>query len=181
MTELKRRLVDRVAEESFAADLASKSMEDLRTMREEASEAEGEVSFERRLCQGRVDILTAELDRRSGKETGDLLSRLPQILAEERNASTSDMPLPDRAPTLTIPSSAGVARRRVEEIAGEQILARLDQIPDDEIRTIIDSLGEHEKRLSTARKKIHDAIDSIQAEIVRRYTSGEEDPSALLK
>src|SRR5688500_1795223 len=108
MTELKRRLVERVAEESFAADLGGKSMEDLRAMRGQDSDADGEGAYERRLCQGRVDRAAAELDRRSGKEAGDLPSRLPQILAEVRNVSDSDVPLRDRDPHFTIPASVGV-------------------------------------------------------------------------
>ena len=181
MAELKRRLVDRVADPSYRGDLQGRSMDELKSMRDESREAEGEVSFERRLCQGRIDILTAELDRRDGKTTGDLLSRLPQILAEERSAPSSSAPLPDRAPDFSIPKNSGIVRRRVEEIAGETTLARLNELPDDEIRKIVESLAQHERNLSATRKGVHETLDAIQAEIVRRYTSGEEDPSALLR
>ena len=42
------------------------------------------------------------------------------------------------------------------------------------------SLAEHERKVSERRKKVHDVLDRLQAEIVRRYTSGEADPSAAL-
>ena len=41
-------------------DLATLSDEDLKTMIEELTQEENEVSFRRRLLQGRIDILRAE-------------------------------------------------------------------------------------------------------------------------
>lgn len=178
MAEAKRRLVERIIDPEYLEGLRQRSIEELRTMREEAKEAENELSFERRLCHARIDILSAELDRRSGKEQGELLDRLPEILATE--GGTGSSPLPSRAPDFSIPRSADVPRRRVEEIVGEQTLARLSQLSADEIRSIIASLDEHERAVSARRKKIHDVMDAIQSEIVRRYTSGEADPTAAL-
>ncbi|MFP5299343.1 MAG: hypothetical protein ACLGHL_10190, partial [Actinomycetota bacterium] len=57
MTEgLKRRLVERIMDPSYLDGLAERSMEELRSMREECREGENELSFERRLCQARIDI-----------------------------------------------------------------------------------------------------------------------------
>src|SRR5687768_15462229 len=99
-------------------------------MRNECNDVENEVSFERQLCQGRLDILVAELDHRAGK-AGDVISRLPEILAAER--AGGEARLPSRVQDLSIPDSAGLPRRRVEEIAGEQTLARLSDMEDSEI------------------------------------------------
>ena len=178
MAEIKRRLVDRIVEPAYLEGLEAKSIEDLRNMREECREADNEISFERRLCQARIDILSAELDQRSGKQAGDLLSRLPQILAEERVGSAG--PLPERAPDFSIPRSTDIPRRRVEEIVGEQTLARLSQMTSDEIRHIIDNLADYERNLSERRRRIHEVTDQIQAEIVERYRKEEVDPSSLL-
>ena len=180
MSDVKRRLVDRIIEPSYLEGYESRSIEELRSMRDECAEGENEVSFERRLCQARIDILSAELDQRSGKGgDGDLISRLPQILAEERSAG--DAKLPSRAPNLSIPRNTDIPRRRVEEIVGEQTLARVAQVPTDEIRKIIESLGQHERNLSEKRRKVHEVVDALQTEIVRRYTTGEADPDALLR
>jgi hypothetical protein len=175
----KRRLVERITDPAYLEGLAEKTLEELRAMREECREGENELSFERRLCQARVDILTAELDRRDGKGEGDLLSRLPEILATE-SAIASDLPLPSRAPDFSIPRNADVPRRRVEEIVGEQTLARLAQISSEELRGIIQSLAVHERSVSERRKQVHDVQDALQAELVRRYASGEADPTAAL-
>lgn len=179
MTEGKRRLVERIVETEYLEGLDGKELRDLRQMREECREGETEISFERRLCQGRIDILSAELDRRLGRQADDLVARLPQILAGDELQS-DEKPLPDRAPDFSIPRNADIPRRRVEEIVGEQTLSRMASIPSDEIKAIIESLAGHERDLSERRHAIHQVMDRIQSEIVRRYTSGEADPATAL-
>jgi hypothetical protein len=176
MTE-KRRLVETITDKSYLEGLSQKSLQEVRAMRDECREGEMELSFERRLCQGRSDILSAELDRRSGAVEGDLLSRLPSILASESNPTEKG--LPSRAPDFSIPRNADIPRRRVEEIVGEQTLARLSTLSAEEIQQIMRSLSEHEQGVSARRKAVQDVMDKVQAEIVRRYTSGEADPRSV--
>lgn len=178
MDNPRRRLVEKVTTPSYTEELHTRPLSELRAMREECREVENEISFERKLCHARIDILNAEIERRSGGEADDLLKRLPEILGAD--AVRSDSPLPARAPDLSIPRNADIPRRRVEEIVGERTLARLDQLQVEEIRSIINNLGAHERNLSERRKQVHEIMDSIQGEIVRRYTSGEEDPSSAL-
>lgn len=180
MNDRRRRLAERIVDVAYVADLASKPIDELRIMREECRDGENELSFERRLCQARIDILSAELERRAGKKDSDLLSRLPEILATDAGHAGST-PLPDRAPNFSIPRNVDVPRRRVEEIVGEQTLTRLPMLQAEEIKSIIESLAEHEREVSGRRRRVHDVMDSIQAEIVRKYTSGEADPTAALK
>ena len=185
MAERKRRLSERVTDPSYLEGLEGRSAEDLKAMREESSAVENELSFERRLCQGRIDILSAELDRRSGRIEGDLISRLPQILADsapapERSRGDDPAPLPQRPPDFSTPRSAEISRRRVEEIVGETSLARVGEMSDDEIRSSMESVVEHERNLSALRKRVHEVLDLIQGELIKRYTSGEADPSSVL-
>jgi hypothetical protein len=181
--EQRRRLVERLTEPSYLDGLEETDIQALRDMRDECREGENELSFERRLCQARIDILTAELERRAGHGNEDLLARLPEILAAEgASMGTGEAnPLPYRAPNYAIPRNADVPRRRVAEILGEQTLSRLAQIDTDEIKSIVASLGNHERRVSEQRRRVQDVMDRLQAEIVRRYTSGEADPSAALR
>lgn len=179
MTEPKRRLVERIVDPAYLEGLGDKPLEQLRSMRDECKEAETEISFERRLAQARIDILSAELDRRAGGGDDDLMARLPQILATEGRAE-GGLPLPSRAPDFSIPRNADIPRRRIEEIVGEQTLSRLPSLPTEELRGILASLGDHEKSLSSRRKGIQEVMDTVQAEIVRRYVSGEADPTAAL-
>jgi hypothetical protein len=181
VSELKRRLVERITDASYLGALTEKPIEELRAMREECREGENELSFERRLCQARTEILSAELERRrssSGEADTDLVQRLARILATERRRG--EVPLPSRAPDFSIPRNADVPRRRIEEIVGEQTLARLPTVQTEEIQGIISSLSEHERNLSRRRRSVHEVLDAIQAEIVRRYRSGEADPGTAL-
>ncbi len=174
----KRRLVDRVTDHAYLEGLTERPEEELRAMRDECKDGENDVSFERRLCQARIDILSAELARREGKGKGDLLDRLPEILATEN--IDRDQMLPERAPDLSIPRTADIPRRRVEEIVGERTLARLPKVPDEEVRGIIESLRAYESELSSRRKALQDVLDRIQRELMRRFKSGEADPTAAL-
>jgi hypothetical protein len=178
VAEQKRRLVERITDESYAQGLGDRSMDELRHMREECKEGENELSFERRLVQARTDILAAELQRRAGDVDENLMQRLPQILKPE--GGLGEVPLPARAPDFSIPRNVDVPRRRVEEIVGEQTLARLPTVQTEEIKGIIASLQEHERTISARRKRVHDVLDAIQTEVVRRYRSGEADPTAAL-
>ena len=184
MSEL-RRLSERVTHPSYLEGLDSKPIEELRTLRDESREAETEASFERRLCQARIDILVAELARREGGGGQDLVANLPDILSgdERRTSGRGDgdgVPLPSRAPDFTPPRNADIPRRRVEEVVGEQTLARLPEIDAEELQRIIEMLREHEQTVSSRRRSIQEVMDKIQSEIVRRYTSGEADPTAAL-
>jgi hypothetical protein len=64
-------------------DLATLSDDDLKTLIEELSQEENEVSFRRRLLQGRIDILRAERTARlKGKGVSDVdVERLTDILS----------------------------------------------------------------------------------------------------
>ena len=165
---------------SYVEGLGDKSITALRELREECRDAETEVSFERRLCQARLDILSAELTRREGGSTEDLVSRLPEILGGETRQAGAN-PLPSRAPDFSVPRNVDVPRRRVEEIVGEQTLARLADIDSAELRQILETLAEYEKTVSSLRRSIQDVMDKIQGEIVRRYTSGEADPTEAFR
>ena len=179
MPEPKRRLVERISEAAYLEGLKEIPLADLRGKRDECKEAETELSFERRLAQARIDILSAELDRRAGGgDSESLMSRLPQILATEGHSGSQ--PLPSRAPDFSIPRNADIPRRRIEEIVGEQTLSRLPALPNEEVQGILASLAEHEKSLSGRRRKVQEIMDTVQAEIVRRYVSGEADPTAAL-
>jgi len=72
-------------------DLATLSDDDLKTLIEQLTQEENEVSFRRRLLQGRIDILRAERTARlKGKGVGDVdVERLTDILAS-RSAPPAD-------------------------------------------------------------------------------------------
>ena len=72
-------------------DLATLSDDDLKTLIEELTQEENEVSFRRRLLQGRIDILRAERTARlKGKGVSDVdVEALTDILSS-RSAPTEE-------------------------------------------------------------------------------------------
>ena len=72
-------------------DLAALSDDELKTMIEELTREENEVSYRRRLLQGRIDILRAERTARlKGKGVSDVdIESLTDILSS-RSAPTGD-------------------------------------------------------------------------------------------
>ena len=72
-------------------DLATLSAEDLKKLIDELTEEENEVSFRRRLLQGRIDILRAERTARlKGKGVSDVdVEKLTDILSS-RSAPQND-------------------------------------------------------------------------------------------
>ncbi|NUT55980.1 MAG: hypothetical protein HOQ03_08360 [Thermoleophilia bacterium] len=72
-------------------DLATLSDDELKTLIEELTQEENEVSFRRRLLQGRIDILRAERTARlKGKGVSDVdVEALTDILSS-RSAPTTD-------------------------------------------------------------------------------------------
>ena len=72
-------------------DLATLSDDDLKTLIEKLTEQENEVSFQRRLLQGKIDILRAERTARlKGKGVSDVdVEALTDILSS-RSAPTEE-------------------------------------------------------------------------------------------
>jgi hypothetical protein len=79
--------------EQALPDLATLSDDDLKGLIEELTAEENEVSYRRRLLQGRIDILRAERTARlKGKGVSDVdVDRLTDILAT-RSSPTPDSP-----------------------------------------------------------------------------------------
>lgn len=158
--------------------LSALHLSELRRLRHAARREEAGLSFARRLLQGRIDILRAELARRrrvSPPVGSPVLDRLPEIL--------TDAPTPHRASarhvTLT-PPPGDAYRRLVATVLGEVALSDLAARTDEELRQALRRLDDHEQRLSQRRQELHRAADRCGAEIARRYREGEAHVDDLL-
>ena len=106
-----QRRLDRVLDPSYLDGLADRPVDEVSAMKTECTELETEVSFVRRLAQGRIDILDAERDRRAnGGSLEDLIGSLSKILADEGPRPTpSQAHLPQRmAPSPEIEWTRGL-------------------------------------------------------------------------
>jgi hypothetical protein len=148
---------------------------ELRARREEAEEAD--VSYLRRLLQGRLDILRAELVRRSASSEQDvagLLAGLPAILSDDSPGTFSAVP------RVQVPSRAGEHRRRVERLVSDETIARLPELDVEELTRAVEVLSAEEK-VSTHRRTVQRVVDVLRGELARRYRDGTAQVSQLLE
>ncbi|KAB8167003.1 ABC transporter substrate-binding protein [Streptomyces sp. 3MP-14] len=147
--------------------LRAMSLAQLRELRRSAQREEADLSFVRRLLQGRIDILQAEARRRGGQDAG-LLDQLPHILADGPSRHRSSA----RHVTLATPASERY-RRLAEEVLAEVELSDLSALDDGELTTALARLAQCEERVSRHRQELHRTADGCGAEIARRYREGE--------
>jgi len=162
-------------------DLEGRPIEEIRARRGACIDVETGLSYLRRLIQGSLDIIERELVRRAGggdpQSVGDLVDQLPDILGE-------------------IPRPPGVGRltqtleptefddeliRAYEELVGDGRLARAADLSGVELVALMDQLREIEVKVSARRHAFHGCIDALQAEMTRRYRTGEATVDSLLE
>ena len=160
------RRVDRITADGYLDGLADTDDEALHAMKAEAEEVETEVSYVRRLAQGRLDIVAAQREsRREGKGgLDDLVAKLPQILAKEMRAPQAKA----RVQHNLAPDPSVDFIRDLEPTIGDDSLVRLPEMDDAELDELTERLQQLEREMSAKRRRLHEVIDAIDAEIGRR-------------
>ena len=172
-----RRRIDRVLAPGYIDGVETLDLEELRVRRADADQEEVDLSYARRLLQGRLDILRAEQACRRGD--GDPSSS---------RARTSRSSPPSRASSATSSArrvvSAGTSRRR--PLAGSASTAARRSAPsptsavptrrgldDVALAEAIANLADIESRISRSRRQVQAVVDLLTEEIARRYQAGE--------
>ncbi|MCZ9349878.1 aerial mycelium formation protein [Streptomyces mutabilis] len=164
-------------------ELTALSLPELRTLRRDAQREEADLSYVRRLLQGRIDILRAELARRGPASssvvttaaTGSVVERLSEILADAPARQRSSA----RHVTLATPRSEE-CRRLAAEMLGEVELSDLTARTDTELTAGMGRLVRYEQQISRRRQRLQRTADDCSAEIARRYREGEAQVDDLL-
>lgn len=167
-------------------DLSRLRLPELRGLRRDAQQDEADLSYVRRLLQGRIDILRAELARRggaaeaesvesSGGRASALVDRLSEILADAPARQRSS------ARHVTVGTPHGEEYRRLAaEMLAEVELSDLGARTDDELGTGLARLVRYERQVSARRRRLQRTADDCSAEIARRYREGEAQVDDLL-
>ncbi|WP_240979535.1 ABC transporter substrate-binding protein [Streptomyces sp. HNM0574] len=150
------------------------SLPEVRALRRRAQQEEADLSFVRRLLQGRIDILGAELTHRS-TPTSPLLDLLPEILADGPSRHRSSA----RHVTVGTPQSEEY-RQLAEQMLGEVELSDLTARTDQELHEAMARLVRYEQQVSGRRHTLQQTADDCSAEIGRRYREGEAQVDDLL-
>ncbi|MDO0934258.1 aerial mycelium formation protein [Streptomyces sp. DG2A-72] len=164
-----------LAAEPAEPDLAALSLPELRTLRRDAQRDEADLSYVRRLLQGRIDILRAELARRGPAGQASVVDRLPEILtdAPARHRSSA------RHVTLGTPHSEEY-RQLAADMLAEVELSDLGARTDLELNTAMGRLVRYEQQVSHRRQRLQRTADDCSGEIARRYREGEAQVDDLL-
>ncbi len=170
------RRIDRVLAEDYLAGLGQMPIEDVRALRGEAEQEEVDLSYVRRLIQGRMDVLRAELNRREGGGGGGLVEGLARILADEPRSPARGL----GRHTSVEPSRVDSHRRYVEALVADVDLSDVSARTPDDLHHAMRVLGEEEQKLSAKRRDVQKVMDACSTEITRRYRDGEADVNALL-
>jgi hypothetical protein len=147
-------------------DLRELRLPELRALRRTSQQEEADLSYVRRLLQGRIDILAAERERRAVPET-PVVDRLPEILADgpSRNRSARHVTLG--------PPHGEKYRTLAEAMLSEVELSDLESRTDEELFAAMGRLLRCEQEVSQRRRQVQRTADDCSAEIARRYRAGE--------
>lgn len=173
-----------VTDPAFASELDARPLDELRAMRTRCQELENSLSYVRRMIQGRFDIVGGELQRRrEGGDAGDtseLIGRLPDILAE--GSRTTGGPGSVRPPSSLEPDALVINQleARLDEVIDAEQLGKVTGLDDAALGEAMTAMRGLEDEVSTNRRTLHRVIDAVQAEVVRRYSSGEATVDGLL-
>jgi hypothetical protein len=167
-----QRRLDRVLDPAYLEGLGELPLDEVKAKKAECVELETEVSFVRRLAQGRIDILDAERERRaSGGSMEDLIARLSQILADDGPRPT---PSQGHLPQAFAPSPTIEWSRGLESLVGDSTLLRLPDLSDEELEDIRSQLADLEREVSVARRSLHDILHVVERELVERIQAARQ-------
>ncbi|MEU1278710.1 ABC transporter substrate-binding protein [Streptomyces sp. NPDC005805] len=155
-------------------DLVALRLPELRALRRDSQRDEADLSYVRRLVQGRIDILRAEVARRADPES-PVVDRLSEILADPPSARGSSA----RHVTLSTPHGEEY-RRLADDVLDEIGLSDLGARTDEELHAAMGRLHAYEQQVSRRRQQLQRTADDCSAEIARRYREGEAQVDDLL-
>ena len=171
--------LERVLADDYVGDVTALSMDELRAKRAECQALEVGLSYRRRLAQGRLDIVAAERRRRAegapAPSDDDLVRELATTLADRSRPAGNG-----RLPQLMAPDAEGVDTSDLDSIARPGALARITESTDEDLTDLVEQLSIYEAIVSKHRRALHERIDALQAEITRRYRTGEASVESLL-
>jgi hypothetical protein len=170
---------DRLLGADFLSDLETRPIDQIRAMRAECVEVETGLSYLRRMVQGPLDIVNRELVRREVGDRADratLIDELPGILAEGPRPAGVGRLSQQLEPTEIDAELAA----ELDEILGGGVIGEVTTLADHDLIDLQRQLEVFELRVSDRRHAYFDQIDALQAELTRRYSTGEATVDGLL-
>ena len=167
--------VDALLDPAFLEGAESRPMAEVRRLRRQAEQEEVNLSYTRRVLQGRLDIVRRELQRRAENDGRSLVDLLPEILAEKGRGPAHGL---GRHQTVQ-PSAPEEFESWVNGLTDVDLSA-IQDLSDAKLEKAARALAAAEKDLSERRRGVQQVMDALAAELGRRYRDGEADVAALL-
>lgn len=167
--------LDSIMLPEYVEALDSRPMGDLREMKRECDEEEAALSYARRLLQGKIDLISAELHARTGEVAGAGAADIAQALSGSGPGGFRG-----RFPRIMVPPETRETRE-VLALLADPVLMNLETVTNDELRSAVERLVEVEKQISELRSGIHGQTGLVESEIARRYASGEVTVDEVLR
>ena len=167
-----------VLADDLLSGISELPIEEVRARRAACQHVETQLSYVRRLAQGRLDIVASEIAARREGTQGDrtLVEQLTEALADRITA-----PGNGHLPMMLAPGEIDPALLAgLDHAAPPAKVSSPASMTDDELHEVTEALAEFEREVSARRRAMFDRIDALQAEIVRRYRSGEATVDSLL-
>jgi hypothetical protein len=171
-----RRRIDRVLAPAYLEELSHLDIQGVRARRAEAQQEEVDLSYARRLLQGRIDLLRAERASRRGQgplvdrphTDEEIVAALKEILCDDPSGTDTPVRFVGAEP-----SRVGEHRREAERAVADVGGSDLAATTDDQLDEALSELAAIEGRVSRSRKRVQLVVDALTEEIARRYRSGE--------
>ncbi len=171
-----RRRVDRVLAPHFLQGLDTLSLDEVRIRRADADQEEADLSYARRLLQGRIDLLRAERAARHGdgplaqkpRSDAEIAGALASILGQDRR---QDHGMGRHLGSE--PSRVGEHRREAERAVADVGGSDVRAMSDPELAEAMGRLVDIEARVSRTRREVQAVVDALTEEIARRYMTGD--------
>ena len=168
--------VDALLDPGFLESAVGSAMADVRRLRRQAEQEEVNLSYTRRLLQGRLDIVRRELQRRAEDDGRSLMDLLPEILSEKGRGPAHGL---GRHQTVQ-PHAPEEYESWVNSLTKGVDISAIQSLTDAKLEKAARALAEAESDLSERRRGVQQVMDGLAAELGRRYRDGEADVAALL-
>jgi hypothetical protein len=168
--------VDELLDPAFLENSLAQPMTEVRRLRRVAEQEEVNLSFTRRLLQGRLDIVRRELQRRAEHDGRSLVDLLPEILAEKGRGPAHGL---GRHQTVQ-PAAPEEYESWVNSLTPGVDVSSITELTDAKLERAAKALAQAESGLSERRRGVQSVMDALAAELGRRYRDGEADVAALL-
>ncbi len=168
--------VDELLEPGFLDAATQSSMSEVRRLRRQAEQEEVNLSYTRRLLQGRLDIVRRELQRRAEHDGRSLVDLLPEILSEKGRGPAHGL---GRHQTVQ-PHAPEEYESWVNSLTGSVDISAIADLSDAKLEKVARALTAAEGGLSERRRGVQQVMDGLAAELGRRYRDGEADVAQLL-